>query len=143
MPVRSSTSSVLRWPDREAVHEALTGWAREAARRDEVTRVGYFGSYARGDWGVGSDLDVVLLLRRSARPFLQRAAAFDTTRLPVPVDLLVYTEAEWEDVGLQFARRSGGTVTWVYARGAGGDAREEIPDGQAEIAPADTGTAQR
>jgi predicted nucleotidyltransferase len=48
--------------------------------------VGYFGSYARGDWGVGSDLDLVVIVEASAEPFERRA---------VPVDLLVYTRAEW------------------------------------------------
>lgn len=63
MPVRSLDSSVLRWPDATTVHQAVCRWAREAARtRPEVLRVGYFGSYARGDWGVGSDLDLYLRL---------------------------------------------------------------------------------
>lgn len=30
MPVRSSTSSALRWPDRARVHAALVAWAVEA-----------------------------------------------------------------------------------------------------------------
>ena len=61
------------------------------ASRSDVVRVGYFGSYARGDCGVGSDLDLVVVLT------MQRAAATARTRLrhhrgfPVPVDLLVYT----------------------------------------------------
>lgn len=62
MPVRSSSSSLLRWPDREAVHTALEAWAREeAAEEPRLRRMGYFGSYARDEWGVGSDLDVVLI----------------------------------------------------------------------------------
>jgi predicted nucleotidyltransferase len=51
-----------------------------------VVAVGYFGSYARGDWGVGSDLDLVVIFEASAEPFERRA---------VPMDLLVYTRAEW------------------------------------------------
>jgi predicted nucleotidyltransferase len=35
----------------------------------EVVRVGYFGSYARGDWGVGSDLDLIIIVDRSDEPF--------------------------------------------------------------------------
>ena len=53
MPVRSLSSSVLRWPDIRAVDEATRRWAvEEVGRRKGVLRVGYFGSYARGDWGV-------------------------------------------------------------------------------------------
>src|SRR5450756_645313 len=57
MPVRSSSSHVLTWPPRDAVDEAARAWgAALKASRSDVVRVGYFGSYARGDWGVGSDL---------------------------------------------------------------------------------------
>lgn len=48
MPQPSSTGSVLRWPSAEAV--------------------GVFGSYARGDAGVGSDLDLLLILRHCHLP---------------------------------------------------------------------------
>jgi predicted nucleotidyltransferase len=61
-----------------------------------VTAVGYFGSYARGDWGVGSDLGVVVIVDDSPEPFERRAARWDATGLPVPADVLVYTRAEWE-----------------------------------------------
>ncbi|MGB9639319.1 MAG: nucleotidyltransferase domain-containing protein, partial [Anaerolineales bacterium] len=61
MPVRSLNSSVLVWPNKETVVKALIQWAINAFKTNPVLiRVGYFGSYARGDWGVGSDLDVVL-----------------------------------------------------------------------------------
>ena len=54
MPVKSSTSSLIKWPDRPAVDRAVRDWARQTAeRRTEVLRIGYFGSYARGDWGGG------------------------------------------------------------------------------------------
>ena len=33
----------------------MTWAAREAPRHAGLRRLGYFGSYARGDWGVGSD----------------------------------------------------------------------------------------
>lgn len=32
---------------------------------------------------------------QAAEPFERRAVPFDNLRLPVPVDLLVYTQAEW------------------------------------------------
>jgi predicted nucleotidyltransferase len=60
-----------------------------------VVKVGYFGSYARGDWGVGSDVDLVVIVQDSQEPFHRRALAFDATGLPVPADVLVYTAEEW------------------------------------------------
>ena len=119
MPVRPFSSRVLRWPDAATVTEALRRWADEAARgRSDVVKIGYFGSYARGNWGVGSDLDVVIVIEDSALPFQMRLVEWDTLSLPVPVDLLVYTESEWRAV----ERRSGPPraaaldAVWVYAR---------------------------
>ena len=99
MPTRLLSSAILRWPDRETVLASVQHWAEDlVARRVDVLRVGVFGSYARGDAGVGSDLDLVAVVRQSGVDFSYRAAAFDTTTLPVPCDLLVYTAKEWAEV---------------------------------------------
>lgn len=96
MPVRSLRSSVLKWPNRESVDKAVRQWATDLAQaRSDVSRIGYFGSYARGDWGVGSELDIVIIVTDSQQPFIKRAAAIDATGLLVPADMLVYTEEEW------------------------------------------------
>ena len=118
MPVRSWSSPVLSWPGPEAVQAALRAWSDELMRsRPEVARVGYFGSYARGDWGVGSDLDVVLVLAACSEPPLRRALAFDTvTGFPVPVDLLVYSVDEWRQMEAgegAFGRRVVAEMIWV------------------------------
>jgi Nucleotidyltransferase domain len=117
MPVRSLSSSVLRWPDRATVDAAVRAWAREeGARRPDLERLGYFGSYSRGDWGPGSDLDMVAVVRQSAVPFERRATDWDVLRLPVPADLLVYTSAEWDDLIARddrFARTLTREMTWV------------------------------
>ncbi len=97
MPVRSLSSSVLVWPDRKAVLAALRNWAEAALRSHRhVARVGCFGSYARGTASVGSDLDIVVLVRESSLAFERRPVEWDTTALPVPADLLIYTLEEWE-----------------------------------------------
>ncbi len=97
MPVRSLSSAVLKWPDRPMVVAAAERWAQGVAvARPAVVAVGHFGSTVRGGFGVGSDLDLVVLLAESAVPFERRASGFDVTRLPVPADLLVYTTAEWD-----------------------------------------------
>src|SRR5207237_604666 len=101
MPVRSLNSSILRWPDKAVVISAFRAWAEaEAAARPEVERIGYFGSYARGNWGVGSDLDVVVVVDSSDEPFMRRALAWRPESLPVLVDLLVYTTAELPRIGM-------------------------------------------
>ncbi|HXH22458.1 MAG TPA: nucleotidyltransferase domain-containing protein [Dehalococcoidia bacterium] len=111
------SSSVLRWPDAPTVAAALRRWAeRAAAERPELRRVGYAGSYARGDWGVGSDLDVVLVVEDARLPFWRRPVEWDLTGLPVPADVLVYTEAEWRalDPARLIARVLAREVTWVW-----------------------------
>lgn len=125
MPVRSLNSSVLGWPERAVVIEALRRWAAaEIQRRPELVRIGFFGSYARDEAGVGSDLDVVALVEHSTLPFERRPIEWDTTTLPVPVDLLVYTQAEWgkEEWMPGFLRTLRKEVLWVAeTRMTGGD----------------------
>ncbi len=121
MPVRSLHSSVLRWPDRQTVDAAVRAWcARQFAAREGLRRIGYFGSYARGDWGVGSDLDLVAVVATSLRPFGERGRDWDLTGLPVPAEILVYTEAEWAATvarGGRFARVLTTEVVWVAGGG--------------------------
>ncbi len=119
MPVRSLNSSILKWPNEQEVVSALRRWATEIGRAEENVRmIGYFGSYARGDWGVGSDLDVVIVVESSGQPFERRGVEWDTTKLPVPVDLLVYTVEEWRSIARDkgFAGQGMENIVWVFLR---------------------------
>ena len=117
MPVRSLTSSVFKWPERERIDKAFCAWAAvEAGRKPGLLRLGYFGSYARGDWGVGSDLDVIAVVRESAEPFERRSISWDLSGLPVPAEILIYTEEEWERLqgeGGLFVSTINRDVVWV------------------------------
>lgn len=118
MPVRPLTSTVFRWPSHADVVTAAREWAAEtAARHATVSRIGYFGSYARQDAGVGSDLDILVIVAVCREPFERRSASFDTRSLPVSADVLVYTEREWVDL---HARRMGAVLreetVWLYER---------------------------
>lgn len=118
MPVKSLNSPVLKWPDRAQVDAAVRHWAtRQARLRPELQAVGYFGSYARGDWGVGSDLDLIVVVTETTQPFERRGQGWDTQTLPVPVDLLVYTPPELDTLradGGRFARVLDEETVWVY-----------------------------
>ncbi|WP_072061588.1 nucleotidyltransferase domain-containing protein [Synechococcus sp. GFB01] len=95
----SSTGSVLRWPSSEAVLEQARAWAeRQAATHPDLEAVGVFGSYGRGDAGVGSDLDLLLILRHCDLPVWERLRRWDTGALPLATDLLVYSRAEWDSL---------------------------------------------
>ena len=78
---------------KDRVLEAARTWA-EQLRRDyqEVVRVGYFGSYARGDYVPGSDLDVLIELSRSDLPhWRDRAVRYRPDSFPVGMDVFAYT----------------------------------------------------
>ncbi len=120
MPVRSSNSPPLKWPDRHTVLDRALAWAAHAgASVPGLLKVGVFGSYARGDWGVGSDLDLLAVVQHADTAPDQRPAAWDTTTLPVPVDLLIYTSAEWEALigsRSRFATVARDEILWLWTR---------------------------
>lgn len=117
MPIRLLNSPVLKWPDAETVWQAVRDWTEDLVRQHpEIVRVGLFGSYARGDWGVGSDIDAVIIVRETLVPFVERARQFDTYPLPLSTGLLVYTEAEWPKMLLEgrFAPAIEREAIWAY-----------------------------
>jgi predicted nucleotidyltransferase len=101
------------------VDQAVRRWAKQVAQqRQDVLRIGYFGSYARGDWGVGSDLDLVIVVKSSQLTFERRAANWDMIDLPVPADVFIYTEEEWRSLVVErgFCQRMMQEAAWVYVR---------------------------
>ncbi|MGB5617478.1 MAG: nucleotidyltransferase domain-containing protein, partial [Desulfobacterales bacterium] len=94
-------------------------WTAEQVRvRPEIVRLGYFGSYARGDWGVGSDLDVIAIVRKTAEPFERRLLEWDLTSLPVPAEIIVYSLREWEKLEkgkTRFFRMLDRDVVWTFS----------------------------
>jgi uncharacterized protein len=120
MPVRSLNSSVIKWPDLKAVRQAIGQWAKEEVRKHTgLIRLGYFGAYARGEWGVGSDLDLIAIVTEPPEAFERRNLSWSLTSLPVPSDLLVYTLAEWESLdkkGGRFARTLSRETVWIYKK---------------------------
>ncbi len=63
-------------------------------KRSDIVRIGCFGSLVNGSWGVGSDIDIIIILDNSKIHPLRRAAEWDTTGLPVPADVVVLTQQE-------------------------------------------------
>lgn len=97
MPVPSSNGSVLRWPAAADVLQQASHWALvQAQRHPDLVAVGVFGSYGRGTAAVGSDLDLLLILKTCDQPIWDRLRCWDTGALPLACDLLVYSLAEWQ-----------------------------------------------
>ena len=89
-----STVSVT-WFDSEAVWRAVRTHARAlAVRYPEIEEILVFGSLVRGTAVPGSDVDLLIVLERSDRPFLDRVPAFLPGAFPCGVDVFPYTRAE-------------------------------------------------
>jgi hypothetical protein len=67
---------------------------------------------------MGSDLDLVIVVESSNQPFERRSANWDTTKLPVPADVLVYTEEEWKSLSKEarFQHTLAREAVWLYER---------------------------
>ena len=99
MPVRSLTQSLLRWPEPRVVLEAVERWAAQQARSNPTLRkVGVYGSYGRGDAGVGSDLDLLLVDEAATGPQTLRYRQWPFEQLPLSCDALVLTPAELDEL---------------------------------------------
>jgi len=84
-------------------YEALLKSLKERASRIkqdrlDVKRVLLFGSFAKGNYVPESDLDILIEVKDSPVPFLERRDAFVDyfTGLPFDLNILVYTEREME-----------------------------------------------
>ncbi|MFM7548024.1 MAG: nucleotidyltransferase domain-containing protein [Cyanobacteriota bacterium] len=60
--------------------------------------MGVFGSYGRGEAGVGSDLDQLLIDGRASGPQRGRLLLWPLAELPLSCDALVLTPAEYADL---------------------------------------------
>jgi predicted nucleotidyltransferase len=103
--------------DKAAVLRALDDYVRALAERQpEVEEVILFGSVAAGTPVPGSDVDLLIILRRSDASFLDRIPQFLPSAFPAGVDVFPYTREELDrmrDEGNRFvldALRSGRTL---------------------------------
>ena len=91
----------------------------EKHNHSELLAIGYFGSYARGDWGVGSDLDIVAIITDSNEPFEKRAFSWNLSELPVPTEIILYTKEEWAKLkskGHRFIKTLLNETVWIFVQ---------------------------
>jgi hypothetical protein len=92
-----------RFADRDEVLDLARKTARQTANQyPEVSEILLFGSFARGDYGLRSDLDLPIILQASNEAAPERINRFLTYAPLYPTDMLVYTDKELR------ARISGG-----------------------------------
>lgn len=83
--------------DKDAVWRALDEYVRTLpARHPEVEEIIVFGSLVTGTPVPGSDVDLLIVLTRSERHFLDRIPALLPSGFPVGVDVFPYTRDELE-----------------------------------------------
>jgi len=100
MPVSSLRSVKIRSVEAGEVTAALRKWAEKLCGENlDVAAVGYFGSYAKKSFVPGSDLDVLIVLRRSPFPrFFDRVPDLYPDSFPVGVDIFAYTIEELREM---------------------------------------------
>lgn len=94
---RSSDSVEIEYfPDHRVWEELRVFAARLRQQHPEIEKVLVFGSLVRGDCVPGSDVDLLVVLRESTVPFLDRIPRYMPSHFPVGVDVFPYTREELE-----------------------------------------------
>ena len=82
--------------DSKKIHEQLKDLANLLKSKHKVKRVYLYGSFAKGNFNEGSDIDIVVVGEFEGKMPQRIKKIFDLTSLPV--EPLVYTEAEFEEM---------------------------------------------
>ena len=97
MPGQSSSTVSIKSVDRESVFEATRCFlASLKETHSELVGAYLFGSFVKGTYAPGSDIDILLVLSSSDKVMRDRIPDFLPGRFPVGVDILPYTVEELE-----------------------------------------------
>jgi predicted nucleotidyltransferase len=95
MPKTSSNSVKKKSEPKSKIIAELTQWAGKIALScPEIKRIGYFGSYARGDYTPSSDLDIIIIIKSSNKVFFKRADDYVVDNISAGCEVFVFTEEE-------------------------------------------------
>lgn len=101
MPVRQqkeSLSSVkVRFLDAPKIIEELKAISREIVEKDRnIIGIYLFGSLVKNNYSLGSDADILVLLEKDSRRFIDRIPHYAKLFLDIsiPVEVFPYTEEE-------------------------------------------------
>jgi predicted nucleotidyltransferase len=79
----------------KALEDLIQQWTQ---RHPELEQVILFGSFARGDYFPGSDVDMLLILEKSDQPFLSRMVKFLPAHFLIDIDIFPYARDEFERI---------------------------------------------
>ena len=97
MPNLFFRSSKPRFVDNKKIIREFKKLGGDLAKKNtNIESIYLFGSYAQGNAGLRSDADIMVILKQDKRKMLDRLDEFilEFSDGPVPVDVLVYTQAE-------------------------------------------------
>jgi predicted nucleotidyltransferase len=87
----------IRYADPEAIRDAVARYAASLrASAPQVKSIRWFGSWVTGTAGVGSDVDLCIVVSPTAVPRRDRLPDYMPQTFPVGLDLIVVTEQELE-----------------------------------------------
>ena len=114
------SSVVVKSIDFEAIRKQTAEFARRLLEtRPEVEEVVVFGSFPRGTYAPGSDIDVLLILSGSGRRFRDRSPDYVPESFPVGMDVFAYTRRELERPSTQgFLAEALRGESWRFTREA-------------------------
>ena len=94
---KSSNFVKVIFADKKKVLRQLKDCAKKLKQNSpEIEKVGLFGSYATDTFGPASDVDLLIILRRSSKRFLDRIPDYLPENLSVSCDVFPYTNREIE-----------------------------------------------
>lgn len=97
MAKKSSSSVKVVFANRKKVLRQLKDYAKRIKKTSEdIEKVGLFGSYVNGTYGPASDADILIILRKSKKRFLDRALDYVPKTVSVGCDIFTYTHDEIE-----------------------------------------------
>jgi predicted nucleotidyltransferase len=92
---KSSNFVKVAFANKSKVLRQVKDYARKLKRSSpEVEKVGLFGSYATDTFGPASDVDLLIILKRSSKRFLDRIPDYIPDNLSVGCDCFPYTTEE-------------------------------------------------
>ena len=114
---KSSNFVKVVFADKDKVLRQLKDYAEKLKRTSpEIEKVGLFGSYATDTFGPASDVDLLIILRKSSKRFLDRIPDYLPENLSVSCDVFPYTNKEIEKMkkdGSPWIRHVLGEVVWL------------------------------
>lgn len=111
-------SVVIKSIDEAGVRRAVDAYAADILRtRPDVEEIIVFGSFAKGTWAPGSDVDLFIVLTAAVTPPRDRIPDFLPGAFPVGVDIFPYTRDEMAGLAPSPLLDAVRASRWRYRRG--------------------------